>query len=93
MRNHGACIVLLMALTACSGANGTSASTAVAAQETGKQYRAVCTEVAAHGGNYVLSKWLDVKDKALALGEYHSNFKEKGHRVIYEERVKPETNQ
>jgi hypothetical protein len=95
MRNHCAGVLLLMALTACSGANGTSGSSAVAAvaaQETGKQYRAVCTEVAAHGGNYVLSRWLDARDKAVALGEYHSNFKDKGHRVIYEERVKPQTN-
>lgn len=98
MRKHGAWIFLLSALTACSGSSGGSGSpaetnpvvTTVAAQESGKQYRAVCSEAAAHGGTpYVLSRWLDVKDKALALGEYHSNFKEKGHRVIYEERDRP----
>jgi hypothetical protein len=37
----------------------------------------------------VLSKWLDEKGKAVALGEYHSNFKDKGHRWRLEERVKP----
>ncbi len=83
-----------MALTACGGAGGSSpqansAVATVAAQE-GRQYRAVCIETAAHGGNQqVLSRWLDSRDKALALGEYHSNFKDKGHRVNYEERVRP----
>ena len=86
MRNHCAGVLLLMALTACSRSDGT---TTVSAQESGKQYRAVCTEKAAHGGTeYVLSRWLDTRDKALALGEYHSNFKDKGHRVRYEERIR-----
>jgi hypothetical protein len=98
MRNHVAFGLLLMALTACgqsngatsTSADGSSVVTTVAAQESGKQYRAVCSEAAMHGGTpYVLSRWLDVKEKAVALGEYHSNFKEKGHRVIYEERVRP----
>ena len=41
-----------------------------------RQYRAVCTEKAEHGGNeYVLSKWLDEKEKAEELGKYHSDFK------------------
>jgi hypothetical protein len=89
MRNHSVGVLLLMALTACSRSDGT---TAVSAQESGKQYRAVCTEKTAHGGNeYVLSRWLDARDKAMDLGEYHSNFKEKGHRVRYEERVRPQT--
>jgi hypothetical protein len=88
MRIHIAGVLLLMALTACGRADGTSATT-VSAQESGKQYRAICTEKASHGGNeYVLSRWLDTRDKALALGEYHSNFKEKGHRVRYEERIR-----
>ena len=86
MRNHIACVLLLMALTACSRSDSTAT---VSAQESGKQYRAVCTEKAAHGGTeYVLSRWLDTRDKALALGEYHSNFKEKGHSVRYEERIR-----
>jgi hypothetical protein len=56
-----------------------------------RQYRAVCLEKEAHGGNQqVLSKWLDEKEKADELGKYHTDFKEKGHRVIIEERVKPE---
>ena len=55
-----------------------------------RQYRAVCLEKEAHGGNeYVLSRWLDDKDKAFALGQYHGDFKDKGHRWRLEERVKP----
>jgi hypothetical protein len=55
------------------------------------QYRAVCLEKEQHGGNQqVLSRWLDDKEKAEALGKYHTDFKDKGHRVIIEERVKPE---
>jgi hypothetical protein len=56
-----------------------------------KQYRAVCIEKAEHGGNeYVLSKWMDNKDKANELGQYHGDFKYKGHRWRIDERVKPE---
>ena len=56
-----------------------------------RQYRAVCLEKAAHGGNeQVLSKWLDQKAKAEELGTYHGDFKDKGHRWRLEERVKPE---
>lgn len=55
------------------------------------QYRAVCQQKEAHGGNeQVLSKWLDEKEKAEELGKYHSDFKDKGHLVVIEERVKPE---
>ena len=54
------------------------------------EYRAVCTQKAAHDGNeYVLSKWLETPAKAKALGDYHSEFKYKGHSVRIEERVKP----
>jgi hypothetical protein len=38
----------------------------------------------------VLSRWLDSRDKASALGRYHGDFKEKGHRWRLEERVRPE---
>ncbi|MGH7456751.1 MAG: hypothetical protein ACRENG_35710 [bacterium] len=55
------------------------------------QYRAVCIEKAEHGGNeYVLSKWFDSRDKANELGQYHGDFKYKGHRWRIDERVKPE---
>ena len=54
------------------------------------QYRAVCLEKAAHGGNeQVLSTWLDSKDEAMKLGQYHGDFKKNGHRWRIEERVKP----
>jgi hypothetical protein len=57
-----------------------------------REYRAVCQEKEAHGGNeQVLSRWLMERDKAVALGQYHGDFKEKGHRWRIEERVKPET--
>ena len=60
---------------------GCRAAATVETSSEGKQFRAVCSEKAMHGGNeQVLSKWLDEKDKAVALGEYHSNFKDKGHR-------------
>jgi hypothetical protein len=53
------------------------------------QYRAVCIEKEAHGGNEaVLSRWLDSKDKAVALGETHAE--DNVHRWRLEERVKPE---
>jgi hypothetical protein len=54
------------------------------------EYRAVCTEKAQHNGEeQVLSKWLGTKAQAQALGDYHSEFKDKGHRVRIEERAKP----
>jgi hypothetical protein len=60
------------------------------AKSDGKQYRAVCIEKDQHGGNeYVLSKWMDDKNKADELGQYHGDFKYKGHRWRIDERVKP----
>jgi len=54
------------------------------------QYRAVCIEKEGHGGNeQVLSKWLDSRDQANSLGQYHGDFKYKGHRWRIEERVTP----
>jgi hypothetical protein len=73
---------------------GCKAGATVETSSAGKQFRAVCSEKTMHGGNeQVLSKWLDDKDKAVALGEYHSNFKDKGHRWRLEERAKPESSQ
>jgi hypothetical protein len=72
---------------------GCKAAATVDTSSAGKQYRAVCSEKAMHAGNeQVLSKWLDERDKAVALGEYHSNFKDKGHRWRLEERAKPVSN-
>ena len=54
------------------------------------EYRAVCIEKEKHGGNeQVLSKWLEVRSQAQSLGGYHSEFKNKGHQIRIEERVKP----
>lgn len=70
-----------------------AASVAPAAEGKQMQYRAVCIEKQAHAGNeYVLSKWLDDKEKADSFGQYHGDFKEKGHRWRVDERVKPEQN-
>jgi hypothetical protein len=56
----------------------------------GKQYRAVCIEKEGHAGNeQVLSTWLDSKDEATRIAQYHVDFKYKGHRWRLEERVKP----
>ena len=63
-----------------------------AANPEGKQYqyRAVCIEKEAHGGNeQVLSTWLDSRNEANKLAQYHGDFKEKGHRWRIDERVKP----
>ena len=54
------------------------------------EYRAVCLEREAHGGNeYVLTSWLDTKAKAGELANYHGEFKYKGHRTRIDRRVKP----
>lgn len=56
-----------------------------------RQYRSVCIENDEHGGTaYVLSRWLDSREKANELGQYHGDFKYKGHRWRIDERVKPE---
>jgi hypothetical protein len=69
-------------------ANGASVASKPGEQ---RQYRAVCLQKEAHGGNQqVLSKWLDEKEKAEELGKYHTDFKDKGHQVVIEERVKPQ---
>ncbi len=69
-------------------ANGASAESKPGEQH---QYRALCIEKDQHGGNeYVLSKWMDSREKANELGQYHGDFKYKGHRWRIDERVKPE---
>jgi hypothetical protein len=95
MVKYAFCLVASIGLTACGGQGGASSVQANAgaamAQSDGKQYRAVCLEEKAHGSIYVLSRWLDSKDKAFELGNYHGDFKEKGHRWKLEEREKPKT--
>ncbi|MCI0694785.1 hypothetical protein L0337_22610 [candidate division KSB1 bacterium] len=62
-------------------------------QSDGKQYQAACTDKQTHGGNdYVLTKWLDSKYKAEVYGKEHER-KNKGHVVIYKERITPEQTQ
>jgi hypothetical protein len=52
------------------------------------QFRAVCTESVRHAGaGQVLSKWVDDIAVARELGQYHGNFKAKGHRWHIERRI------
>lgn len=52
------------------------------------QYRAVCITKAKHDDDeYMISRWLDNKDEAEALGQAH--IKDTGHRLRIDERVKP----
>jgi hypothetical protein len=68
-----------------------AANTEAKSDEKQHQYRSVCMDKEAHGGNeYVLSRWLDSRDKANELGQYHGDFKYKGHRWRIDERAKAE---
>lgn len=92
-------VLLIGAIMGCqsSSENGTAntsaqSDTAQIASPPGVQYqyRAVCLDKESHGGNVqVLSKWLDEREKAEALGQYHGDFKNKGHQWQIEQRVKP----
>jgi hypothetical protein len=74
-----------------SSPRSSAAQAGPTATGTSYQYRAVCIEKDAHGGHeYVLSKWLDSREQADGFGQYHGDFKEKGHRWRIDERVKPE---
>jgi hypothetical protein len=54
------------------------------------EYRAVCTKKELHAGNeYVLTTWLETRQMAKQIGDYHGELKYKGHIVRIEERVKP----
>jgi hypothetical protein len=94
------CAAILIAAVFVGGCGGTDKAAAAATppgaaklppQGDGvHQYRAVCTEKALHDGNeYVLTRWLDTKDEAQAIGDYHGWFKYRGHQVRIEERTKP----
>jgi hypothetical protein len=94
-------VVLIVAFIGCSATDKTEettqSSTEAKAANGGqkaeqKQYQAVCVTKEEHEGNeYILTKWLDDKDKALMYGQEHSR-KRKGHNVIYRERIKPDQN-
>ena len=72
-----------------AGASDLKKATAADATAETMQYQAVCISKSEHEGNeYILTKWLDSKDKALVYGREHAR-KKKGHDVIYRERVKP----
>ena len=68
----------------------TDAASSSSAQGDGiHEYRAVCIQKELHDGNeYVLSTWLDSREAAKAIGDYHGEFKYKGHQIRIEERVK-----
>ena len=88
--------LLLVVFMACSS-NGkndagqsSSQNAANAEAKPGEQheYRAVCTEKEAHGGNEaILSRWVDSKEKAEMQADAHSE--DNGHRTRIDERVKP----
>jgi hypothetical protein len=94
-------VVLIVAFIGCSATDKTEEATQsspeakaanVEPETEQKQYQAVCVSKEAHEGNeYILTKWLDDKDKALMYGREHSR-KKKGHDVIYRERIKPSQN-
>ena len=90
-------ILLIGAFVGCNSADKTQEATnsplqtnaANAASQPQHQYMAVCMTKEEHDGNeYILTKWLDSKNKALMYGREHSR-KRKGHNVVYKERVKP----
>ena len=73
--------------TASAHADGATSDQSLGTQY---EYRAVCLEKEAHGGNeYVLTRWLDTKAKAGEFANYHAEFKYKGHRTRIDTRVKP----
>ena len=90
-----ACAAVLILGVVSSGCRPTSeASASEAKQDTVSdgihEYRAVCTQKNLHDGNeIVLSKWLEIRKTAKDLGDYHADFKNKGHVVRIEKRVKP----
>ena len=68
---------------------GTAAEAKVAPDGKPYEYRAVCLETSQHSGQaHVMSKWSEDRDVAQKLGDYHGNFKEKGHHWVIERRVK-----
>ncbi len=68
---------------------GSAAEARTAADGRSYQYRAVCLEASEHDGNpQVMSKWMDDPQVARELGDYHGNFKEKGHHWVIERRVR-----
>ena len=94
---YTAVLILGFFMSGCSasGKSAPSASTEGAsdssAQDDGiHEYRAVCTQKELHGGSeYVLSRWLETRQLAKQISDYHGEFKYKGHIVRIEERVKP----
>ena len=90
-----ACAAVLILGLFTSGCSAGSKAAPSAATENGSnlsaqgdgihQYRAVCTEKALHDGNeYVLSTWLETREQAKTVGDYHGEFKYKGHQVRIE---------
>ncbi len=99
--------LMIFGMTACQSGSKTDSSTSIEEDsatpapsvqsktaetaEVQYQYRAVCIQKEAHGGNnQILTRWLDSKERAEAYGQYHGDHKYKGHRWIIEERVKPQ---
>jgi len=75
------CVAVIAHLTIGCGSSGKE-------EPSDTQFMAVCITKQEHEGNeYVLTRWLNSKEKALVYGREHSR-KKKGHEVIYRERPK-----
>jgi len=69
---------------------GAAADASTAPDGRDYQFRAVCMEAALHDGRpAVMSKWMDDPAAARELGNYHGEFKWKGHHWVLERRIKP----
>jgi hypothetical protein len=85
-----AAVLILGVFNSGCGATGKTASNSSDQGDGLHEYRAVCTQLALHDGNeIVLTKWLETRAMAKQFGDYHGEFKYKGHVVRIEERVKP----
>jgi hypothetical protein len=90
-----AALILAVSSSGCDGSNKAASAATDAGKSSARgdgvhQYRAVCTEKALHDGNeYILTSWLDTKEEARTIGDYHGWFKYRGHQVRLDERTKP----
>jgi hypothetical protein len=70
---------------------GSSEDVKVAPDGRPYQFRAVCTEKEKHQGKeHILSKWTEDEAAVRDLGQYHSDWKAKGHQWVVQRREKPD---
>lgn len=86
--------LVVIVFVGCQAANEEGAKSANTVEGVEYEYRAVCTQKEAHGGNeQVLTRWVDSKEKAADYGREHGDFKYNGHVWRLERRVKPTQDQ